>query len=97
MKWLFGQYEEEAKAAAEDGGDIKVPDYYVGWEAIEPLVKAKWDQGSPYNDRCHRRVQPTYTDRMCPPRQWLRSSIHTAMPKAPDKYPTASISTNPHI
>jgi len=52
MKWLFGQYEEEAKAAAEDGGDIKVPDYYVGWEVIEPLVKAKWDQGSPYNDRC---------------------------------------------
>ena len=38
MKWLFGQYEEEAKAAAEDGGDIKVPDYYVGWEAIEPLM-----------------------------------------------------------
>lgn len=51
MKWLLGVYEAEASAAA-TATTGKVPDYYVGWEAVKPLVKARWGQGSPYNDRC---------------------------------------------
>ncbi|MDE6461531.1 MAG: C10 family peptidase [Muribaculaceae bacterium] len=49
MKWLLEQYEAEAETQA---AGFTVPDYYVGWNAISPLVSAKWDQGSPYNDRC---------------------------------------------
>lgn len=51
MKWLLEQYEAENEAQVQAAG-FTVPDYYVGWNAISPLVSAKWDQGSPYNDRC---------------------------------------------
>lgn len=51
MQWILSQYELTATASTGKSTPA-IPDYYLDWERIEPLVKAKWNQDTPYNDRC---------------------------------------------
>ncbi len=52
MLWWLDQYEEEMTAAAGAVSASIPADNYAGWEPIAPIVKSKWNQNSPYNDRC---------------------------------------------
>lgn len=58
MKWWLEQYSAEISeyyAANPENvtASIVTPDdNYVNWAPIEPIVKAAWNQGAPYNDQC---------------------------------------------
>ncbi|MDE7389145.1 MAG: C10 family peptidase, partial [Muribaculaceae bacterium] len=55
LEWWLNEYEREISDAM---GRLEAPAAgtpaanYAEWYAIQPLVKSKWDQGSPYNALC---------------------------------------------
>ncbi|MCX4331652.1 MAG: C10 family peptidase [Muribaculaceae bacterium] len=51
MKWLLSLYDSSSAVTAA-ASTYSAPDYYLDWSAVEPIVKARWNQNSPYNDRC---------------------------------------------
>lgn len=59
MKWWLSQYEEEIAAYYDADGTeeetkpfASVYDAYDAWSPIEPICKTKWNQTSPFNDKC---------------------------------------------
>ncbi len=57
MKWWLNQYSEEISQFYEENPRETSPfvstyDQYAGWNSIEPIVKALWNQGSPFNGMC---------------------------------------------
>ena len=58
MKWWLSEYERQInQLLSTDKGEVATIDntsFRDGWSEIEPLIKTKWDQRSPYYNLCPR-------------------------------------------
>lgn len=52
LEWWLGEYARQIAYASENGGTPAAAGQWIAGDAIEPLINAKWDQRSPYNDEC---------------------------------------------
>lgn len=54
LKWWLGEYAAQIEYASGKGARraSAAPKVNDAWEAIEPLVKTRWDQSEPYNKMC---------------------------------------------
>lgn len=54
MEWWLGEYARQIEWAEANGAtmDVKSVPTRADMTAIEPLVKARWNQGAPYNNQC---------------------------------------------
>jgi hypothetical protein len=63
LTWWLDQYAAEIEYAESKGADTANAKMYApsSWPAIEPMIKTKWNQDSPYSDQC-----PTSGGVVCP-------------------------------
>ena len=65
LEWWMQEYSRQIEYAAANNLNVQpdTPESLVdpSWEAITPMLKTKWDQGTPYNNQC-----PSINNIPCP-------------------------------
>lgn len=54
IKWWLGEYVKEIDYLRSNPSDTPQckESNYEGWKAVEPLLRTKWGQSAPFNDKC---------------------------------------------
>lgn len=52
MEWWLGEYARQIAYASSSGAGVAASRSWTMGEAISPMIRTKWNQGTPYNDDC---------------------------------------------